>query len=168
MIGADDSLNVTNSHGSVPYGINLTFSNSAPNNTSQYWLNCGDTINQKAVIYSNGTFGSRTSTYGGISDIKLKENISSATPKLNDLLRVNVVNFNFIDDEKKEKQLGVIAQELEEIFPNMVFESTDKETGETTKSVKYSIFTPMLIKALQEANAKITALQEKLERNNII
>ena len=94
-----------------------------------------------------------------VSDIKLKENISPATPKLDDLMKVNVVNYNFINDDKKEKQLGVISQELEEIFPNMVFESEDKETGEKIKNVKYSIFVPMLIKAIQELKAEIDALK---------
>jgi hypothetical protein len=160
----DDTLVVINAYSPQPYGISMVFTNSAPNNTSQYWLQCSDNVNQKAVIYTNGTFGSRTNSYGGISDIKLKENIVSATPKLDDLLKVNIVNYNFIDDENKQKQIGVIAQELEQIFPNMVYESTDKETGETSKNVKYSIFVPILVKAIQEQNQTIQELNERLNK----
>jgi hypothetical protein len=143
------------------YGIDVYYSGQAPNNTTSTFMTCYDNVNIKAIIYSNGTFGSRTSTYGGVSDVKLKENIVPATPKLDDLMKVNVVNYNFIDDDKKEKQLGVISQELEEIFPNMVFESEDKETGEKIKNVKYSIFVPMLIKAIQELSAKVSSLENK-------
>ena len=143
------------------YGIDVYYANQAPNNTTSTFLSCYDNVNIKAIIYSNGTFGSRTNTYGGVSDVKLKENIVPATPKLEDLMKVNVVNYNFIDDDKKEKQLGVISQELEEIFPNMVFESEDKETGEKIKNVKYSVFVPMLIKAIQELSAKVSALEAK-------
>jgi len=141
------------------YGIDVYYTNQSPNNTTSTFMTFYDNVNIKAIVYSNGTFGSRTSTYGGVSDIKLKENISPATPKLDDLMKVNVVNYNFINDDKKEKQLGVISQELEEIFPNMVFESEDKETGEKIKNVKYSIFVPMLIKAIQELKAEIDALK---------
>ena len=135
----------------------------SPNNTGNYFFNAYDTTNTKAAIYSNGTFGSRTNTYTSISDIRLKENIILASPKLDDLLKVNIVNYNFIDDDKKEKQLGVISQELELIFPNMVFEAEDKVTGETYKHVKYSIFVPMIIKAMQEQQAQIDELKAKIK-----
>jgi len=153
--------------GTGPYGLYINYTGASPNTGNYEFFACVDTTNTKAIIWSNGTFGSRTSTYGGISDIKLKENIVPTTPKLDDLLKVNVVNYNFIDDEKKEKQLGVISQELEQIFPNMVFESTDKDKdgkdlGTTTKIVKYSIFIPMLIKAIQEQQIQIQELSNRL------
>jgi len=153
-------LTQTASSGNM-YGIDLYWNGQTPNNTTSYFMSMYDATNIKAIIYSNGTFGSRTSTYSGVSDIKLKENITPATSKLDDLLKVNVVNYNFIDDKKKEKQIGVIAQELETIFPNMVFESEDKETGEKHKNVKYSIFVPMLIKAIQELTARVQELENK-------
>jgi hypothetical protein len=155
----DDSLVVNNSSSSNPYGMQMGFTAASPNNTSNYFFNAYDTTNTKAAIYSNGTFGSRTNTYTSISDIRLKENITLANPKLDDLLKVNIVNYNFIDDDKKEKQLGVISQELELIFPNMVFEAEDKVTGEIYKHVKYSIFVPMIIKAIQEQQAQIEELR---------
>jgi hypothetical protein len=157
----DDVLRIDNNYSPVPYGININFPGASPNSTSTYFFNAADSTNTKAVIYSNGTYASRTNTYGSISDIRLKENITPATSKLDDLLKVNIVNYNMIDDEKKEKQLGVISQELELIFPNMIFEAEDKITGETHKHVKYSIFVPMLIKAIQELNAKVSALENK-------
>ena len=64
-------------------------------------------------------------SYGALSDIKLKENIIDATPKLEKLMDVRVVNYNLIGEDNK--QLGVIAQELEEVFPSMVSEHPDFE-----------------------------------------
>lgn len=121
------------------------------------------------VIYiksNNGAVQNSTNSYGGISDLRLKENIADATPKLAELQQVRIVNFNLIRDVNKEKQIGVIAQELELIFPSMVDTSIDKDDdgndlGTTTKTVKYSVFVPMLIKAIQELNAKVTALENK-------
>ena len=119
-----------------------------------------------AGITSAGTFQSATNTYGGTSDERLKENITDATPKLNDLLNVRIRNFNFKSDEQKLKQIGVIAQELETVFPALVEDTpTWNEQGESTgtvKNVKYSVFVPMLIKAMQEQQAIITALTARV------
>ena len=99
-------------------------------------------------------------SYGGISDERKKENIIDASPKLNDLMKVKVKNFNFKGDDLK--QIGVVAQELEEIFPGMISESKDPDSEDETlyKSVKYSVFVPMLIKAIQELKAEIEILKE--------
>ena len=115
-------------------------------------------------VEASGNVKNATGSYGAISDIKLKENITEATPKLEDLLKVKVCNYNFKGNETK--QIGVIAQELEKIFPSMVEESEDRDDngvflGTTTKSVKYSIFVPMLIKAIQELSAKVSLLENK-------
>jgi len=181
------SLAVRNTHVSSPSGQDILFT-ASPNNTSSAFLYCEDGTEGKFVVFSNGDVDSRTNSYGGWSDIKLKENIIDASPKLEDLLKVKVKNYNFIGDYKK--QLGVIAQELEEIFPALVSESPDFEevevpqldeegneilneegevvtskekqpTGTTTKSVKYSVFVPMLIKAIQELKAEIDSLKTK-------
>ena len=58
----------------------------------------------------------------------------------------------------------MIAQELEEVFPGLVDVVAEKDVdGNVTcpdrKSVKYSIFVPMLIKAIQEQQALIAQLQ---------
>jgi hypothetical protein len=120
----------------------------------------------KFRVADSGNVTNTNNSYAGISDIKLKENIVDATPKLEDLCKVKVRQYN-LKSEPDRKQIGVIAQELEEVFAGMVEESADKDIdnndlGTTTKSVKYSVFVPMLIKAIQELNAKVTALEAKL------
>ena len=126
----------------------------------------GSTVNaNNFFVYTNGNVTNTNNSYGAISDAKLKENVTDATPKLEKLTQVRVVNFNMIDSE--HKQLGVIAQELEQVFPGMVDESPDRDRegndlGTTTKSVKYSVFVPMLIKAIQEQQALITQLTARI------
>jgi len=119
----------------------------------------------KFQVRGDGNVTNANNSYGAISDIKLKENITDATPKLEKLNQVRVVNYNIIGDQ--QKQLGVVAQELEQIFPSMVDETTDRDKegndlGTTTKSVKYSVFVPMLIKAIQEQQALITTLTDRI------
>jgi hypothetical protein len=133
---------------------------------------------RRFVVFGNGNVANVTGSYATFSDIKLKENITDATPKLSDLLSVRVVNYNLIENPE-EKLLGVIAQELEAIFPGLVTEHDDYNvvtslnddgeeviervlTGTKTKSVKYSVFVLMLIKAMQEQQALITDMQSRL------
>ena len=120
-------------------------------------------VGGKVIIYASGNAVNANGSWGQISDIKLKENIVDATDKLADILKVKVKNFNF-KNNPEIKQIGVVAQELETIFPAMVEDAIDKDdkdkpTGTVTKSVKYSVFVPMLIKAIQELSAKVTALE---------
>jgi hypothetical protein len=143
------------------------------NNGSSYYLFCDtDNVGVLMVIYGTGNLANVNNSYGAYSDIKLKENITDATPKLDDLLKVKIRNFNLKGSDIK--QIGVVAQELEEVFPSMIEESNDTikdengeyvENGEKTKTVKYSVFVPMLIKAIQEQQIQIEELKNKL--NNV-
>jgi len=113
------------------------------------------------AVRDSGNVVNVNNSYGSISDIKLKENIVDASPKLADLMQVKVRNYNLKADPT-HKQLGVIAQELETVFPAMVDESPDRDDegndlGTKTKQVKYSVFVPMLIKAIQELKAEFDA-----------
>ena len=144
----------------------------------------------KAQILSNGSYQSATNSYGSTSDAKLKENVVETSDKLNKLMNVRVVNFNYIGDD--QKQIGVIAQEVEKIFPGIVYETKDTEqvevekerektledgtveiekytetetveTGEVTKNVKYSVIYMMMLKGMQEMNAKMEAMQLEID-----
>ena len=118
------------------------------------------------VTAGNGNVLNTNNSYGSLSDSKIKENIVDATNKLEDLNKVKVRNFNIKGEE--QKQIGVIAQELESIFPNMVEDQKDyneegEDLGTVTKSVKYSVFVPMLIKAIQEQQTIIEDLKARIE-----
>jgi hypothetical protein len=128
----------------------------------------GGTTNLK--ILGNGNVQNANNSYGAISDVKLKENIVDASPKLANLMQVKVRNYNMIGDTTK--QIGVVAQELETVFPSMIDVTPDRDAegndlGTTTKSVKYSVFVPMLIKAIQEQQAIIESLKARLDAANL-
>ena len=140
-----------------------TYTSSGNNNTTaiHYAAYDGTVGGDVFRVYGNGNVVNNNNSYGAISDVKLKENIVDTTPKLEKLCQVRVVNYNLKTDPE-HKQLGVIAQELEQIFPSMVEESPDSDIdgndlGTTTKQVKYSVFVPMLIKAIQELKAEFDA-----------
>jgi len=123
-----------------------------------------------AQILGNGNLQNSNGVYAAISDVKLKENIVDASPKLADLMQVKVRNYNLIGDTTK--QIGVIAQELETVFPALIDETNDTDAkgndlGTKTKAVKYSVFVPMLIKAMQEQQAIIESLKARLDAANL-
>jgi len=187
---ADEWTAIIGNSSSSPYGIQIRYAGASPNGGANQFLVCSDSTVDRLRIASNGNVTNTNGSYGSISDVKLKENITDATPKLEDLLKVKVRNYNLIGEETK--QIGVIAQELEEVFPAMIDESEDFEevevpkldeegkevlneegevittkekqpTGTTTKSVKYSVFVPMLIKAIQEQQEIINEMRAEID-----
>ncbi len=114
-------------------------------------------------VYANGNIVNTNNSYGALSDERKKENIVDATPKLDDLMKVKVRNFNLKGEETK--QIGVVAQELEEVFPSMIDEAKEPDSEDETlyKSVKYSVFVPMLIKSIQELKADNDILKSRIE-----
>ena len=104
----------------------------------------------------NGNLRNRNNSYGQYSDENIKENITDATPKLEDVKKLKVKNFNFIGDDLK--QIGLIAQETELVFPGLV-ENDLNPQGDQIKSLKYSVLVPILVKAIQELEARVATLE---------
>lgn len=155
-------LELTNESATNPYGLRTRFSNAAPNNASQYFFAAVDSSTSCYIIYSNGTTAGR-------SDARLKKNIVDATPKLEDICKLKVRNYEWVTSENGSKEIGLIAQEVEEVFPNLVTTNDVGKEGDDYKHVKYSVFVPMLLKAVQELKtivdaqaAEIAALKAKV------
>lgn len=101
------------------------------------------------------------------SDIKLKENIEDLENSLDKVCKLRGVSFNRKDLEGKPRQIGVIAQEIEQVVPEVVSESPildekGKETGETTKGVSYGHLTAVLIEAIKEQQEQINILKKEI------
>lgn len=117
---------------------------------------------------ADGTIQNYNNVYGQISARRYKDAITDATPKLADLMKLRVRNFVMRDDPAQVKMLGLVAEEVAEVFPGMVkeFETTDAADPTVVKKdtmVAYSLLAPMLLKALQEQQAVLEALQAKVE-----
>lgn len=158
----------SNTNASFANGLVYFNTNRSAGTTAFFIYGVANSVNTFQV-FNNGNVKNTNNSYAAISDIKLKENIVDATPKLDKLMQVRVVNYNFKENSGYEsfKQIGVIAQEIENIFPGLVEEIADRdEKGEiletTTKSVKYSIFVPMLVKSIQEQQVQIEELKSQV------
>ena len=102
---------------------------------------------------SDGTLTTNT------SDVRLKTNLQPLENTLNKLLGINTYTFNWID-ETDRVDLGMIAQEVEQIFPNLVF--TNNVDG--YKGIHYDKFSSILTKAIQEQQAIIETQASEIEQ----
>ena len=126
----------------------------------------------RLTIAANGTFsGSATND---ISDQRIKENIENTTVGLAEVLQLRPVKYNFMAGkgwgEPGQKYYGFLAQEVEAIIPEAVMTADididDEQGGQKRdpngirdlKSVTMTQITTALVKAVQELNAKVTAL----------
>jgi hypothetical protein len=104
---------------------------------------------------AGGTCDVVPSTAGGItctSDENLKKNIQTINDSiLEKVLRLRPVSYNMrVETDGTPVHAGLVAQELEQIFPDLV--RTDEQGF---KSVSYSGLAPYVIKAIQEMNLKV-------------
>ena len=115
-------------------------------------------------VHGDGDCENTNNSYGAISDIKLKENIVDAGSQWDDLKALQVRKYNFKAETgyNTHTQIGLVAQEAELVSPGLVGESIDEETGESTKSVNYSVLYMKAVKALQEAMERIEVLEAKV------
>jgi len=147
----------------------------------------------KSMITNAGGYESRTNSYGGWSDERIKTNIVDANSQWDDIKNIRLRNFKYKSTVAEHGDdaptfLGVVAQEVESISPSLVGEiipskyeieecgfGEQNEDGEwvvkkdengkdmAVKTMKYSILYMKAIKALQEAMAKIETLETKVE-----
>ncbi len=115
----------------------------------------------------NGRFGGVVTASSGFacaSDVRYKKNISPLNNALGNILQLNGVNYLWNQEAFPDKnfsannQIGFIAQDLEKIYPEMVF--TDEKGY---KSVDYARLTPVLVEAVKELSVKNDSQQAQID-----
>ena len=166
------------------YMFNNKFTGQAPDNNVSYFTNFQDYDGGATIrfrVFSDGDVQNHDNSYGSTSDERIKSEIVDANSQWDDIKALKVRNYKRNDDiaqygDKAWVQIGVIAQELEAsgmdklVKNEVLWDKDDPEvkSGEATegdvkeyKGVKYSVLYMKAIKALQEAMARIEALEAK-------
>jgi hypothetical protein len=121
---------------------------------------------------NNANFGGDITAVGNVtaySDIKLKENIVSVDNGLGKVLAMRAVYYNMKSDSTKTKRIGVIAQEIQKILPEVVKLSQDpKEDPEGTLTVDYGNITAILIEAIKEQQSQIEKQQSQIDELKLL
>jgi hypothetical protein len=97
-----------------------------------------------------------TSTdYNSASDINLKENIQPIENPIDKVLNITGVSFDWKEDGRSS--MGVIAQEVERVLPELV-------SGSDTKTVNYNGLIGLLIEVVKDQQKEINMLKESMKR----
>ena len=147
-----------NSSGSSATSAN-SFSTSAP----AFVIGNGTASNAKSdafkVMFNGDATVSNDLTVSGdvviSSDARLKSNIVSLGSTLPKLLQIDGKSYEM----KGKQKIGVLAQEIQEVFPELVSEDDNEMLA-----VNYQGLVPILINALKEQNEKINRLEKLVEK----
>ena len=124
---------------------------------SMYISNGGD-----SKLSINGSSGSLVTegditAFGSVSDRNRKENIVKIDNALDKVSQISGYTFNYIGDDTP--MTGVIAQELEEVLPEVVYE-TESPDGTQSKAVRHGNIVGLLIESIKELKAEIDELKK--------
>ena len=113
------------------------------------------TVNANAIavlIDSAGQLGTVSSS------IRYKENIEDMEEVSSPIKNLRPVTFDFIGKPSHRKQVGLIAEEVKEIMPNLVVHDLNNEV----ESVKYHDISILLLNELKKALRRVEYLESKL------
>ena len=121
--------------------------------TNETISNCGTLVN-KGVI-----FGCNDIIAFSSSDKNLKENLNQICDTQNIINGIKGYTFDWNDKTEREgSDVGVIAQDVQKVFPNIV-----KEREDGYLAVDYIKLIPVLIEEVKRLNSEITELKEKIK-----
>ncbi|HEX3819954.1 MAG TPA: tail fiber domain-containing protein [Candidatus Sulfotelmatobacter sp.] len=109
------------------------------------------------LIDGHGQLGTTSSSR------RYKEDIHDMGDSSKGLMRLRPVTFRYqkpFADGSKSIQYGLIAEEVAEVFPDLVVRSTDGQI----EAVKYQLLDPMLLNEVQRQEKEIESLKERLEK----
>ena len=145
-----------NTDGNVNVNLNATINKKLTVN--------GDTkLNKKLLLAKCGDVAKRIDRADRLpsSDRNLKTNITQIKNSLSKILQLNGVEFDFIESANSGylgvHQIGLIAQDVKEIIPEVVGENVDGNLG-----VSYQHLVALLVEAVKEQQEQINELKRKI------
>jgi hypothetical protein len=109
----------------------------------------------QVLVNSNGQLGIIPSSK------RFKEDINDMGDASSGLMNLRPVTFRYkkaFEDGSKPIQFGLIAEEVADVYPDLVARSADGQI----ETVRYQLLDPMLLNELQKQHATITAQQEQI------
>jgi hypothetical protein len=162
--GIDATLNLYSNATSTVFSraINLPSSGDAVKSTvysSSANTFAGWNDNTKTFsVKGDGTVWSRLNAY--TSDSTQKENFEDIDKPKENLLKLKGLTYNFKNSEdKSRKNIGFIAQDVEKIFPDIVYTN-----DQGIKGIALAELIPVIVEALKEHDEQIIALKKEIEK----
>ena len=138
-------------------GSTLLITNDNSTNETRYLTQVSGVSSNVYISTSALTFNPSTGTvsstlFSASSDERLKKNINTITDPLGKVLQLRGVTFTW--NQSGRDSIGVIAQEVEKIIPEIVTETNG------VKQVAYDALVPLLIEAIKEQQKQIDELKK--------
>ena len=155
-------------NGSSPNNLRL-YNATDSNNTGDRFLICDAAASVlRAEIRSNGGLANYSGNNVNLSDRREKTNFAPAKSYLETICAIPVQTFNYIDqnmDEDGGLTLGVVAQDVQAVAPELVMESNwgSKEDPKMRLSIYQTDLQYALMKCIQEQQAIINQINAKVE-----
>jgi hypothetical protein len=145
----------------------MSFAASAPNNTSSLFSAMVDTGGSRCLIYANGGIANYQANNSNLSDRREKTNFAPAKSYLDVICSIPVQTFNYIDQNTEEDAgltLGVIAQDVQEVAPELVSETNwgSEEEPKMRLSIYQTDLQYALMKCIQELKAELDATKAEV------
>ncbi len=139
--------------------IGSVFETASQTKLSFYIRSSAGAINERFYIQGTGNAW-LAGTLTQASDARLKTNIHQITNPLEKLKQLNGYTYNWINpQEDTETQLGVLAQEVQQVYPDLVKTNTNGNL-----SVNYSGLIPVLIEAVKDQQKQIDEQRKMIEQ----
>jgi len=150
------------------YGISVNYTAAAPRTTGFWFYYAGDTGGQMFGVASNGGIYNYTANDINLSDRREKTNFAPAGDYLSKICAIPVQTFNYIDQNMEDDgglTLGVVAQDVQTVAPELVMESNWAGKDEEPK-MRLGIYQTdlqyALMKCIQEQQALIQTLAARI------
>jgi len=143
------------------------WSGAAPNNTSVQFQLLGDSVGYRMYVQANGGIYNYSANNSNLSDRREKKNFALAKPYLDTICSIPVQTFNYVDQNMEEDDgltLGVVAQDVQAVAPELVTESNwgSKEEPRMRLSIYQTDLQYALMKCIQELKAELDATKAEV------
>jgi hypothetical protein len=145
----------TTTGGASAQRMRITSAGLLPGLDNGYLL--GNGANRNTSIWAvNGTIQT--------SDARLKKNIHALSYGLAQVLQLNPVSYNWIDTRDRADKIGLIAQEVKNVLPEVV----SNDAGNNYMGVNYAEIVPVLINAVKELKNRVEILKKRAKELQLI
>jgi hypothetical protein len=158
-VQSDNTSNaVALGYGAIAHSNSIALgSGSTTTATNQFMIGSGPyPINEIIMVGGSTSCAIDINGTACSSDERLKTHINSLSSTLSHLHNINAVTYNWGHDPDGSQQIGFLAQNLQQYFPELV-----KEGHNGYLQVNYAGMTPILTKAIQELDLKINILEQQ-------
>jgi len=158
---ADYAVGINNTN-ATPYGLYIKYTAAAPNSTGSPFFYFTDSTAARSYMQSNGGLANYSGNNTNLSDRREKTNFAPAGDYLAKICAIPVQTYNYIDQNLEEDPgltLGVVAQDVQAVAPELVTESNwgTEEEPKMRLSIYQTDLQYALMKALQELKAEFDA-----------